>query len=125
MSANQRHVARPRRLHEVVQKLARAVRVDAFRQQQRGHQPAGARAGGDEVVLVDREQIVGKLGTAEGDRVGRGDEELIAAEIQHGGVFPNSRTEDHVGRRGGHPTQKLAEQLGRQLAGGKVHVRAP
>jgi len=119
--ANQRHVVNPRRLRQVVQKPRGTVRVDAFRQQQCGHQPARACARRDEVVFVDREQIAGELGAAEGDRVGGSDQEIVAAQVQHRRVFANGRAEDHVGQRGGHPAEELPEQLGWQLAGGEVH----
>ena len=121
--ANQRHAVRSGRLRQVVQEPTGVVRGDAFRQQQRGHQPARARARGDEVVLIDREQVAGELGAAEGDRVGGGDQELVAAHVQHRGVFSNGRAENHVGRRGGRPAQELPEQVGRELASGQVHGR--
>ena len=118
MPANEGHVVRPRGLHQIVHEPARVLRGDSLRQQQRGHQPARPRAGGDQVVLVDRQQIAGQLGAAEGDRVRGGDQELVAANVQHGGVLSDGTAEDHVGRRGGQAAKKLSEQIGRQLASG-------
>ena len=56
-------------------------------------------------------------GAAEGDRVRGRDQELVAANVQHGGVLSDGAAEDHVGRRGGQAAQKLSEQIGRELAG--------
>ena len=91
----------------------------SFREEDRGQEPAWARAHHAHVVGVDLHRVPADFFGGEGDGVGGGYQEALS-EADDGGVFPKAGTDDYVivpGRKG---AEQTGQQVGGNLAGAQV-----
>jgi hypothetical protein len=109
-----------RRPHLPEEGVHRRLGRASFGQEDRRQEPAGRGPAHREVVRVHDQDVPAEVLGHERDRIGRG-HEIAVAHVEHRGILPDARPDDHPLVQGDVLPEELHEERARELSDRQRH----